>query len=169
VRSPSTPTASGIVKSGDFTRSEGKMFSARRIEFAGFSLSDIPTAIMPENFVAPSDVSLGLGALSRFDLIFDVGGKRMWIRPNASYGQPFPHPVVGVGFALTSRAGMMEVGSIAPASPAEKAGLKKGDVIVRLGSEDATLAGFSRLKEGVAVELELKDGSKLQLVPARYF
>jgi S1-C subfamily serine protease len=124
---------------------------------------------MPENFVAPSDVSLGLGALSRFDLIFDVGGKRMWIRPNASYGRPFPHPVIGVGFALASRDGMMEVASIAPASPAEKAGLRKGDVIVKLDGEEATLTGFSRLKEGAVAELELKDGSKLQLTPARYF
>ena len=166
---PSIPSASGIVVRGEFERAEGRTMSAREVAFAGFTLSDIPVDMTQKGFVAPSDMSLGVGALSRFDLIFDVGGKRMWMRPNASYGEPFPHPVVGVNFRLGSMDGELDVAGVVPGAPAERAGLKKGDVIVRVGGDEARLAAFSDVKAGDVLEVELKDGSKREIRAQRFF
>jgi hypothetical protein len=166
---PSIPSASGIVVKGQFERAEGRSMSAKEISFAGFTLTDIPIDVTQEGFVAPSDLSLGVAALSRFDLIFDVGGKRMWMRPNEGYGQPFPHPVVGLSFRMNPDGGGLGISAVAPGSPAERAGLNKGDVIVRVGGDRATLAAFADVEEGRELEVELKDGSKLTIKAARFF
>jgi hypothetical protein len=166
---PWMPRISGIVVKGEFARTEGRTTTAREIAFAGFSLADIPTDGAPRGFVAPSDVSLGVNALSRFDLIFDVGGKRMWMRPNARYYDPFPHPVVGLNFALSSQTGALEVLAVSAGSPAEKAGFRKGDVVTRLNGGEASIERFGSIKAGDAIELELRGGATRTLTAARFF
>jgi hypothetical protein len=166
---PWMPRISGIVVNGEFARSEGRTMTAKEITFAGFSLSDIPMDVAPKGFVAPSDISLGVNALSRFHLIFDIGGKRMWMRPNETYAAPFPHPVIGLNFSLSSQPGALEVLSVSASSPAEKAGLRKGDVVVKLNGEEASVPAFTRIIAGDAVELELKTGAKRSLVAARFY
>lgn len=166
---PWIPRSSGIVRKGEFMRHDGRTITAREIGFAGFELKDIPTDVAAKGFVAPSDVSLGVNALSRFDIIFDIGNKRMWMRPNATYAQPFPHRVVGVDFKIGSAVGAVEVLGVAVNSPAEKAGLKKGDVIARIDGRLAMPDGLARVKEGDKVELELKDGSKVRIEAARFY
>ena len=166
---PWMPRISGIVVKGEFARTEGRTTTAREIAFAGFSLADIPTDVAPRGFVAPSDVSLGVNALSRFDLIFDVGGKRMWMRPNARYYDPFPHPVVGLNFSLSSQTGALEVLAVSAGSPAEKAGFRKGDVVTRLNGGEASIERFGAIKAGDAIELELRGGAKRTLTAARFF
>jgi PDZ domain len=166
---PWMPRISGIVVKGEFARSEGRTMTAKEINFGGFSLLDIPTDVAPRGFVAPSDISLGVNALSRFDLIFDVGGKRMWMRPNANFLTPFPHPVIGLNFALSSQPGALEILSVSASSPAEKAGLRRGDVVAKLNGEEASIAAFGKIVAGDAVELELKTGAKRTLTAARFF
>jgi S1-C subfamily serine protease len=91
------------------------------------------------------------------------------MRPNASYEEPFPHPVIGVSFRSDAQAGALQVASVAPGSPAAQAGLKRGDVIALVGGADATVAAFTAAKAGDVLEIELKDGSKLRIAAARYF
>jgi PDZ domain-containing protein len=166
---PWIPRSSGIVRKGEFMRHDGRTITAKEIGFAGFSLQDIPTDVAAKGFVAPSDVSLGVNALSRFDIIFDIGGKRMWMRPNASYDDPFPHRVVGVDFRVASQPGAVEVLSVAQNSPAERAGLKKGDIIARLNGLEAQPNGLATVKAGDTVEVELRNGSKLTIRAARFY
>jgi hypothetical protein len=166
---PWMPRISGIVINGEFVRSEGRTMTAKEIAFAGFSLSDIPIDVAPKGFVAPADIGLGVNALSRFHLIFDIGGKRMWMRPNETYAAPFPHPVIGLNFALSSQPGALEVLSVSASSPAQKAGLRKGDVVVRLNGEEASVAAFGRIVAGDAVEVELRNGEKRRLAAARFY
>jgi hypothetical protein len=166
---PWTMSSSGIVQRGALRRSDGHMMTAREITFAGFRLGDIPVEVMPEGFVSPADVSIGVNALSHFNLIFDVGGKRMWMRPNASYGDAFRHRLVGVAWRTPVRSGALEVSSVQTNSPAEKAGLKRGDVIVRINGAEATDAFFLDLQEGETADLELKDGTTRRLTAGRYY
>jgi hypothetical protein len=166
---PWIPRSSGIVRKGEFMRHDGRTITSKEITFAGFELIDIPTDVAAKGFVAPSDISLGVNALSRFDLIFDISNKRMWMRPNATYRQPFPHRVVGVDFRVGSAVGAVEVLGVAVNSPAEKAGLKKGDVIARIDGDVAVPDGLSRVKAGDVIEFELKDGSKLRVQAERFY
>jgi hypothetical protein len=166
---PWIPNASGVIHDGEFMRHDGRTITTKEIAFAGFVLRDVPTDIAPKDSVAPSDVLLGVEALSRFDLIFDVGGKRMWMRPNAAYDQPFPHRVVGVDVKISSAAGAVEVLSVAVNSPAERAGLRQGDIITRIDGHIAMPDALARVKEGDTVELERKDGSKVRINAARFY
>jgi len=166
---PWTPAGSGIVRGGEFEKSDDKLMTARSIEFAGFSLNDVPTTVMPKGFIAPADVSLGVNALERFHLIFDVGGRRLWIGTNEGFDKPFRHRLVGVSWTAASQTGALEVSTVARNSPAEAAGLRKGDVIVKLAGQAATVEAFSALKAGDLLELELKDGTTRRLTAARFY
>lgn len=166
---PWTMSSSGIVQRGAMQRSDGHMMTAREITFAGFRLSDIPVEVMPEGFVSPADVSIGVNALSHFDLIFDVGGKRMWMRPNATYGDTFRRRLVGVVWSPLPNGGGLAVNSVQANSPAEKAGLRRGDVLVRINGLEAAEAVLAALQEGSTVELELRDGRRTTLTAARYY
>jgi hypothetical protein len=166
---PWIPRSSGIVRKGEFMRHDGRTITAREIGFAGFELQDIPTDVAAKGFVAPSDISLGVNALSRFDLIFDIANKRMWMRPNVTYAEPFPHRVIGVDFRIASQPGAVEVLSVAQNSPAERAGLKKGDVIASFNGVQAQPGALGTVKAGDTVVVELKDGSKLTINAARFY
>jgi hypothetical protein len=166
---PWTPDGSGVVQHGEFKKSENRLMTAKTISFAGFTLNDVPTTTMPKDFVSPADISLGVNALDRFDVIFDVGGKRLWVRPRAEFGRPFRHRLVGLGWKTPAEAEGLEVTDVARNSPAEAAGLKKGDVIVSFNGQPATQDSFARLKPGDVVELKLRDGSLRTLAAARYY
>lgn len=166
---PWIPRSSGIVHKGEFMRHEGRTITAKEIGFAGFELQDIPTDVAAKGFVAPSDVSLGVNALSRFDLIFDITRKQMWMRPNATYDDPFPHRVIGADFRVASQPGAVEVLSVAQNSPAERAGLKKGDVIARFNGVTAQPSTLGSAKAGDTIVVELKNGSRLTINAARFY
>ncbi|HVY87934.1 MAG TPA: PDZ domain-containing protein, partial [Hyphomonadaceae bacterium] len=166
---PWTPDGSGVVEHGEFKKSENRLMTAKSIGFAGYTLSDVPVTTMPKDFVAPADVSLGVNLLDRFDVIFDVGGKRLWLKPRANYDAPFRHRLVGLGWKPPADADGLEVIDVARNSPAEAAGLKKGDVIVGFNSKPATPEAFAALKAGDAVELKLRDGSVRTFVAARFY
>src|SRR5262249_38610965 len=119
--------------------------------------------------VSPADISLGVNALDRFDVIFDVGGKRLWVKPRADYDRPFRHRLVGLSWKTPTEADGLEVMDVARNSPAETAGLKKGDVIVSFNGQPATQDSFAALKAGDVVELKLRDGSLRTLAAARYY
>lgn len=166
---PWIPRSSGIVRKGEFMRHDGRTITAKEIGFAGFELQDIPTDVAAKGFVAPSDVSLGVNALSRFDLIFDISRKQMWMRPNATYDDPFPHRVIGADFRVASKPGAVEVLSVAQNSPAERAGLKKGDVIARFNGQTAQPNTLGTVKAGDTVIVELQNGSQLTIKAERFY
>jgi hypothetical protein len=166
---PSIPNISGIVRNGEFRRHDGRTMTSKEITFGGFALSDVPTDIAAKGFVSPSDISLGVNALSRFDLIFDVGGKRMWMRPNASYGEPFPHPVIGVNFSTRSQPGALQVVGVGENTPAERSGLRRGDVVAKVDGEEATIDRFAAVKAGDVILLELADGTTRRIEAARFY
>ncbi len=73
----------------------------------------------------------------RFDMIIDLPGKRLFLRPNTKFNDPFESPVRGFSYTDRSRTlGYWIVNSLAENSNAEKAGLRNGDHITAVNGRD---------------------------------
>ena len=73
----------------------------------------------------------------RFDMIIDLPGKRLFLKPNTKFNDPFESPVRGFSYTDRSRTlGYWVVNSLAEESNAEKAGLRNGDRIVAVNGRD---------------------------------
>ena len=71
---------------------------------------------------------------------------------------------VGIGVGLTETENGVQIGEVMKYSAAEEAGLQIGDLIVKIGSEDAT-----KMKNAdVAAKLRGKEGTKVTLTVRRY-
>ncbi len=84
--------------------------------------------------------SIGMGILSRFVVTFDYQNKRMLLRPNESFAEPFEFNMAGIN--LRPRAGKrLSVHSVLDESPAARKEIRGGDIIVALNGRD--LAEYS--------------------------
>ena len=80
---------------------------------------------------------LGNEIWSRFDMIIDAAHGKLYLRPNATFAEPFDCPVQG--FSATYRTqtlGCWTVNSLYDGSNAQKAGLRGGDRIVAVNGRD---------------------------------
>lgn len=79
----------------------------------------------------------GMELLSRFNLVFDYPGRRLFITPNRSFAKPFEHEMTGAGL-FRGEGDWLEVVRLNPGSPAAEAGLKLGDRVTRIDGRPAT-------------------------------
>jgi hypothetical protein len=105
------------------------------------------------------DGSLGLGTLYRFDMIFDYEHRRMFIKPNGHYSDPFEVNMAGIALEETV-SGDTAVSYVMPGSEAEAKGIQKGDVLVDAGGKKTSDYGFLELKrlfesDGKAVRIKI--------------
>ena len=80
---------------------------------------------------------LGNEIWSRFDMVIDAAHGKLYLRPNATFADPFDCPVKG--FSATYRTqtlGCWTVNSLYDGSNAQKAGLRGGDRIVAVNGRD---------------------------------
>lgn len=166
---PWTEGGSGIEQRGEIAGVPTKLMTARTISFGGVQLNDVPAAVLPRGFLGTSDVGLGVEALDHFDLIFDVSGKRMWLKPLPGYDEPYAHAYIGVNFGSRSGVGQVELAGVSKNSPAETAGLRPGDIVVKMNGAAASTDAFRAIKPGETVDLELSDGSLRSVKAARFY
>ena len=99
-----------------------------------FHFRKIPTYIFDDSFDVTSYPQLGglIGndLLRRFNLIINYEHSEIYILPNSSYHQPFDYSYTGVSIGLID--GSVMVTDVMAGSPAEKAGLKEGDIILMI-------------------------------------
>jgi hypothetical protein len=105
------------------------------------------------------DGSLGLGTLYRFDMTFDYEHRRMFIKPNGHYSDPFEINMAGIALEETV-SGDTAVSYVMPGSEAEAKGIQKGDVLVDAGGKKTSDCGFLELKrlfenDGKAVRIKI--------------
>jgi len=114
------------------------------------------------------DAYIGFGLLSRFNVVFDYNGKRMFVEPNRRFSEPFEYNMSGM-MMRPGAEGAFVVVKVYPGSPADEAGLKRGDLITHIDGEPT--AGrktwdFSPLflEEGRTLDLGVSSGGEARVV-----
>jgi hypothetical protein len=103
---------------------------------------------------------LGLGYLSRFTVTLDFPNQRLYLRPGKRYNRPDKWNVSGLHFLR--RGGNVVVDSVDAGSGAAKAGLKVGDVILRLADVEAKRARLFEL-----LKILCEEGTTVRVVASR--
>jgi hypothetical protein len=80
--------------------------------------------------------TLGYGVLRRFAVILDVPRGRIYLEPNAALGEPDAYDRAGAVLDAADKG--IAVVEIVPGGPAEKAGIKAGDVIAAIDGKPTT-------------------------------
>jgi hypothetical protein len=133
------------------------------VTIGGYEVKDVLAGFVSEedNDHTLHEVMIGLGLLSRFNLVFDHAQQRMFIEPNHTFADPFEHDMSGLTLRQ-NRDGDFEVVHIHPASPAETAGLHVGDTITQINGSPASEFDRWNLRP-----LLIKEGETIDLVVSR--
>lgn len=157
-----------VLKGGALTPSESRITSVAHLKFGGVDFEDAPVNVMPDDPgpFAPYDVVVGAPLLTKFELYFDLPGA-LWVASSGREAEPFVRRYTGLGVADHPQ-GLL-VRHVAQNSPGSQAGIKAGDIIVRLNDAAPTAASLRSVAEGQAVSLALADGRQLSLTGARHY
>ena len=151
----------------------GCYFRAEKASIGPFSLSDVlmDYSLNTGGALAASEYIgiVGNDFWERFDMIMDLPGKTLYLRPNQNYSKPFKCPVEG--FAYTDRSktlGCWVVNCIIKDSNAEKAGLKNKDQILTINGKDVKTISLDEQKtlfdEMTSIILTIRRGDSTQTI-----
>jgi Aspartyl protease/PDZ domain len=147
---------------------------AKELTFGPLVLTDVPVVranVAEQAMGAPGfEASLGLAALKRLDLIIDGVLGIAYLRPKTGPPPPYEHNRLGAVFAPPSMEGGDLVARVIEGSPAYEAGIRDGDVLLKVGNLDATkwrtdpkvlpLSRFWEQPPGTRLQLTLKRGNR---------
>ena len=151
--------------------------SLARVGFARVTFSDVPTNFTRDVASAANSNrvlgNIGLPMLARFRLLIDYSHDRITAVPIGNAAAiKFPKDRVGLALSKTSKG--LSVDFVSPASPAERAGIKIGEVIAGIDGKraedwpDAEIAALRFREKGQRIRLELANGS-VRWITARAF
>ena len=148
--------------------SPGRITSLRTLALGNQAFTDVPMQVTARS-LARVDANLGLEVLSRFHLWLDLAGGRMWLRARADQ-PPFTKNLLGF-FGMPDGDDDIRVTFVAAESPAERAGLKEGDVITLIGGKPANPAQQALVdpSPGMILRLTLANGQTRTLTLATYY
>lgn len=136
--------------SGDIEGSLGKL---SKIWISDFPLVN-PIVAFPDSATisgtsvnAQREGTVGSQLLSRFDLIFDQTGKKLYVKPNYLYKMPFPYNMAGVEVVQDNETFKLpEVLNVWENSPGEEAGIKAGDYILEINGINGFKISINEIK-----------------------
>jgi PDZ domain/Aspartyl protease len=131
----------------------------------------LDSIINPESFNHRNGL-IGNVALNRFHVIFDYYGERLWLKPGKYYRTPFEYDRSGLSVIASGRdLNKFIVNNVLPGSPAEVAGLRRGDELLRIGMSPASLQTLNNIqrmlqgKPGKKINITLRrDGERMKKV-----
>jgi len=138
----------GVAIGGD---TSGYRLRLDRMRLGPFELANVPmgaTRAAPAGEPIVFAGVLGAEVLRRFTVVLDYPHERMFLAPSASVSSEFTVDCSGlVPRAVGDRLEQVAVHAVLPSSPAERAGLEAGDVIVAVDGTPIDGSGLERLLE----------------------
>jgi hypothetical protein len=125
-----------------------------------------------EDKLAPWEVegNLGSGIMKRFNLVIDFPNKRIFIKPNKFFTDPFEFNMAGI--QTSKLEGMIKIDTVLPNSAGSEAGLKVNDVIIKVNDIETCQINnedFSKLfeKEDRIIVLTIQRGDTTKTIPVK--
>lgn len=109
---------------------------AERVMLGGVEIAS-PTIVLQKPKTGDTgtvDGYLGMEVLRRFLLSFDVERDALWMKPGAGMAAPYNYDRSGMEFRFNETAMLATVRYVMPGGPAERAGIKVGDVLPEIAS-----------------------------------
>jgi len=160
----------GITRAG-VTQSKGVKSRIERFTFGGFSFRNVITNFLlgEKGTEADTDIAglIGNEVLREFKVILDYSRQEMILEPNDQFSETLDENLSGIEFELrAARRGILKVNDVAEESPADKAGIWPGDVLVAIDNQSATSFSLEEInslfrEEGREYLLTLKRGRKV--------
>lgn len=166
---PWTTIARITARGRDMVTDMGMMASVEKASVGGFSFSHVPVEIYGPRDPAfgRHEAVIGAPVLARFLTVLDVRNSRLWLKPNGRLADPFRRQTIGAGTRREGEA--LVVIHVGANSPAEKAGLRDGDVITTIDGVAANRDRLRNAKPGDVLSLKLTDGRTRKVTAAEFY
>ncbi|MDR3691220.1 MAG: PDZ domain-containing protein [Fimbriimonas sp.] len=113
---------------------------------------------------AEADGTVGFEFLRNFNIIIDYNRRRVWLENWTSKVENDPPGDLGISALYSSNSRSVVIVSVSPDSPADVAGIKKGDELLSIGTTDLSgLISYKKLRK----MLLGPSGSKVKLATSR--
>ena len=130
-RKPLTSIAEGIGG-----KLQMRLTIVKRVKIGKYSFRNVPTYLYEDAYKVTSypfvGGLLGNDLLRRFNLTINYPKKEIHLLPNSHFRDPFDYAYTGLN--IFSIEGIVVVEDVIPGSPAAKAGIKKDDIVIGVGS-----------------------------------
>lgn len=129
----------------------GRVGRVRGLSLGSMKLENVVATFPEERHENPGGMdsrngNLGMGVLSRFNLAVDYSRSRMYLEVSKRFEDPFEWDMSGMTL-YPGEAEELVVSGIISGSPAEIAGLRKGDVLTAVDGESISGKDVARVKE----------------------
>lgn len=143
--------------------SRGYFGRVKQVNIGGYAIKDVVVSYVSKEDSEDKfhEIMIGLGLLSRFNLVFDYQNQRMFVEPNNNFQKPFEYDMSGMLTKL-GQGDCLEIVQVFPESPASDAGLKAGDQIARINGKPAAYYNIWDLRS-----MMRQKGNKINLAVLR--
>jgi hypothetical protein len=127
------------------------------VESSVWSIIDLPSG------TADADGTVGFGFLKNFNFTVDFDRRRVWFENFTGKAGNDPVAEVGLSGGFRDRTRRVEIWNVTPGSPADQAGIKRGDEVISVDDQSVTSTSFRKFDS----MMEGPDGSSVKIVISR--
>jgi len=138
----------------------------KEVKLGPYRFRNVPIYVFEDTYNVTSYPYLGglIGSdiLRRFNIILNYGNRDIYLSPNSHFGDSFDYAYSGIELYFVN--GIIIIGDVAKGSPAEKGGVKEGDVVIAINKNfEQNLQNLkaSLQNAGTQIKIIVKRGDEL--------